>query len=88
MTQSARSSAVLKINPVIVQGSNLGPVMFTLLTNDISCYPITHAAIVSYTDDTKIIHSAPPTPADLIGGGRGCSKVDHFIWKILENAKC
>ena len=64
-TQSVRSSAVLKIDHGIVQGSNLGPVVFTLFTNDISCHLSSHASIVSYADDTQIIHSAPPTPAGL-----------------------
>ena len=64
-TQSMRSSAVLTIYHGIIQGSNLGPVMFTLFTNDISCHLSSHASIVSYADDAQIIHSAPPTPAGL-----------------------
>ena len=64
-TQSVRSSTVLNIDYGVVQGSNLGPVMYTLFTNDLSCHLSPHASIVSYADDTQIIHSAPPTPAGL-----------------------
>ena len=64
-TQSVRSSTVLDIDHGVVQGSNLGPVMYTLFTNDLSCHLSPHASIVSYADDTQIIHSAPPTPDGL-----------------------
>ena len=65
-TQSVQSSTLLKTEHGVVQGSNLGPVMFTLFMNDITCHLSPHASIISYADDTQIVHSAPPTPAGLI----------------------
>ena len=39
--------------------------MYNLLTNDLPCHLSNQASIVSYADDSQIIHSARPTPSDL-----------------------
>ena len=44
----------------VVQGSIVGPLKFLLFTNDIQCYLTESCKLVSYTDDTQLIHSAPP----------------------------
>ena len=45
----------------VVQGSIVGPLMFLLFTNDIQCYLSESCKLVSYADDTQLIHSAPPS---------------------------
>ena len=39
--------------------------MFNIFTNDLSCHLSRRASIVSYADDSQIMHSARPTPSDL-----------------------
>ena len=80
-TQSVRSSGVLNIDHGVIQGSNLGPVMYTLFTNDLPCHLSPHASIVSYADDTQIIHSAPPTSAGL---GELRSKVEGDLKSLAR----
>ena len=44
----------------VVQGSIVGPLMFLLFTNDVQCYLSESCKLVSYADDTQLIHSASP----------------------------
>ena len=64
-TQSVGSSTTADVTYGVVQGSTLGPIMYNLLTNDLPCHLSNQASIVSYADDSQIIHSAQPTPSDL-----------------------
>ena len=64
-TQSVEGSTTTEVTYGVVQGSILGPIMFNIFTNDLSCHLSLHASVISYADDSQIIHSARPTPSDL-----------------------
>ena len=49
------------VNFGVVQGSILGPIVFNIFTNDLPCHLTEHCKIVSYADDSVLLHSAPPT---------------------------
>ena len=66
-TQSVGSGATTDVNHGVIQGSILGPIMFNIFTNDLSCHLPSRASVISYADDSQLIHAAPPTSADLTG---------------------
>ena len=43
----------------VVQGGTLGPIMFSLYTNDLASH-ITYGKLISYADDSQILHSGDP----------------------------
>lgn len=58
VTAPGRSSAPRPIKQGVFQGSSLGPLLFTIFTNDLSL----HAAgtfVIQYADDTQILVSGP-----------------------------
>ena len=64
-TQAIDGGGSLSVPFGVVQGSAIGPIMFNVFTNDLSCHLSSHAALVSYADDSQILHTAPPTPTGL-----------------------
>ena len=66
-TQSVKGSDRLgSVNFGVVQDSILGPIVFNIFTNDLSCHLTNHCKIVSYADDSVLFHSAPPTTEGLM----------------------
>ena len=49
----------------VVQGSILGPLLFLIMTNDLQCYVSSSCKLVSYADDTQLVHSGLPTDSGL-----------------------
>ena len=54
----------LHVSHGVAQGSILGPILFLLVTNDISSF-LTHGRLLSYADDTQILDHSPPTAVGL-----------------------
>ena len=50
---------VLPLTHGVVQGSILGPILFSLFTNDLSSH-ITDCKLIMYADDVQFIHTCPP----------------------------
>ena len=64
-TQSVEGSTTIGVSFGVIQGSILGPIMFNIFTNDMPCHLSSRSSIISYADDSQILHSAPPTLTDL-----------------------
>ena len=58
------STAALPLSHGVPQGSIVGPILFLLFANDLSCF-LPHGHLVSYADDTQILDSAPSNLRDL-----------------------
>ena len=54
----------LHVSHGVAQGSILGPILFLLVTNDLSSF-LTHGRLLSYADDTQILDHSPPTAVGL-----------------------
>ena len=52
------STAALPLSHGVPQGSIVGPILFLVFVNDLSCF-LPHGRLVSYADDTQILDSAP-----------------------------
>ena len=66
-TQSVRGSSSLEnVDFGVVQGSTVGPMLFNLFTNDLSSHLSGGCKVVSYADDSVLLHSAPPTVDGLL----------------------
>ena len=66
-TVKGGQASSLEVRFGVIQGSIVGPLMFLLFTNDIQCYLSESCKIVSYADDTQLIHSALPSTSGLAG---------------------
>ena len=64
-TQAIDGGCSLPVPYGVVQGSTIGAIMFSLFTNDLPCHLSRNASLISYADDSQILHSAPPTQTGL-----------------------
>ena len=58
-TGSRSGSLSLPLSHGVPQGSLVGPILFSIFTNDLSTY-LPHGRLVSYADDTQLLDSALP----------------------------
>ena len=58
-------SLSLSLSHGVPQGSILGPILFSLFTNDLPSY-LPHGRLISYADDTQLLDSAHPDELNLL----------------------
>ena len=63
-TVTGDSSNPLPLTHGVAQGSILGPILFLIFINDLSCF-LTHGRLLSYADDTQLLDHSPPTAIGL-----------------------
>ena len=57
-------SSILPLTHGVAQGSILGPILFLVFINDLSCF-LTHGRLLSYADDTQLLDYSPPNVTGL-----------------------
>jgi retron-type reverse transcriptase len=55
----------LPLSHGVPQGSLVGPILFSIFTNDLPSY-IPHGRLVSYADDTQLLDSARPNDQSIL----------------------
>ena len=82
------SSATLPLSHGVPQGSIVGPILFLIFVNDMSCF-LPHGRVLSYADDTQILDSATPNSTGLQNlksrGEENISCLQH--WFSLNSLK-
>ena len=58
-------TGILPVTHGVPQGSLVGPLLFSMFTNDLSNF-IPHGKLISYADDTQIIDECSPTSSNLV----------------------
>lgn len=71
-------SETLFLSHGVAQGSLIGPILFLVFINDLSCF-LPHGRLLSYADDTQLLDSSPP---DVIGMSSLKSRVEESIQSL------